>query len=528
MSQPLATPFPIYRLAWSTWALTLVGLCAAALGFHAGLGKMVDVWVGKEEYSHAILVPLIVAFLVWQRRPLLQRMGFEGSWWGFAIVALGSALQVLGRLATLYVVQQYALLLVVYGIVLALAGWRVVKRLGMPLLLLLSMVPLPEFLLKNVSAELQLLSSQLGVWFLRVAGVSVLLEGNVIDLGSYKLEVAEACSGLRYLFPLMTLGLILAYFFQAATWKRAFVFLSSIPVTIVMNSLRVALIGVMVDRWGPAMAQGFLHDFEGWAVFMASIGMLLLEIRLLSMLTGDRRPWRQMLGLNLPPPAPPGARQLTTLPSAALIASAVLLAVFTLATLLLPERRPIVPARSALMEFPLQLEQWSGRRMPLEQVYLNQLQLDDYLVADFSAVNPPDPVNLYIAWYNSQAAGESAHSPRTCIPGGGWRITEFSQRAVDGVRIAGTSLRVNRALIEYGTQRQLVYYWFQQRGRAITSEYLLKWYLLRDSITRNRTDGALVRLTVPLRGGEQAQDGDRQLQQFVAALAPRLENFIPD
>src|SRR6201999_3169631 len=108
------------------------------------------------------------------------------------------------------------------------------------------------------------------------AGISVLLEGNVIDLGSYQLEVAEARSGLRYLFPLMTLGFILAYLFRGPLWKRIAIFLATIPITVVMNSLRIGFIGITVDRWGRAMAEGALHDFEGWVVFMFSTATLIL------------------------------------------------------------------------------------------------------------------------------------------------------------------------------------------------------------------------------------------------------------
>ena len=127
------------------------------------------------------------------------------------------------------------------------------------------MIPLPEFVLANLSTRLQLLSSQLGVAFIRLFDISVFVEGNVIDLGGYKLQVAEACSGLRYLFPLMTLGFLMACFYKGARWKRVVLFLSSIPITVLMNSIRIGIIGVTVERWGIRMAEGFLHDFRaGW------------------------------------------------------------------------------------------------------------------------------------------------------------------------------------------------------------------------------------------------------------------------
>src|SRR5207245_1672825 len=156
----------------------------------------------------------------------------------------------------LQTVQHYAFLLVIYGLVLALTGPAIFRRLWMPLLMLVFAIPLPSFFNNSLSLHLQLLSSGLGVWVIRAAGISVLLEGNVIDLGSYQLEVAEACSGLRYLFPLMTLAFIVAYLFRGPMWKRIALFLSSVPITIVMNSLRIGFIGITVERWGSGMAEG--------------------------------------------------------------------------------------------------------------------------------------------------------------------------------------------------------------------------------------------------------------------------------
>ena len=144
-----------------------------------------------------------------------------------------------------------------------------------PLLFLLFMIPLPNFLYNNLSAQLQLLSSELGVAVIRLFDIGVYLEGNVIDLGTYKLQVVEACSGLRYLFPLTSLAFLMAYLFKAAAWKRIVIFLSSIPITLLINSFRIGVIGVLVEYWGPGQAEGFLHDFEGWVVFMSSLGVLL-------------------------------------------------------------------------------------------------------------------------------------------------------------------------------------------------------------------------------------------------------------
>ena len=264
------------------WAALAIAAVVVAATMQTGIGHMIDMWLHREEYSHALLIPLISAYLLWQQRAALARLELKGSWVGVAIILFGTLLQIAGVLAAVDVVQQYGLLIAIYGLVIALLGVTATLNLWAPLLLLALMVPLPQFLLANFSAQLQLISSQIGVWFIRLFDISVFVEGNVIDLGGYKLQVAEACDGLRYLFPLMTMGFIMAYLFKVDMWKRVVLFLSTIPVTILMNSFRIGTIGVMVEHWGQSMAEGFLHDFQGWAVFMTSAGVLLLEMMLLA------------------------------------------------------------------------------------------------------------------------------------------------------------------------------------------------------------------------------------------------------
>src|SRR5450755_2124824 len=512
---------PIFHLTRFAWIVLAVAMAAAALAVKTGFAQMMRWVVVRPEYSHGMIIPFVAAFLVWQRREQIERLPFTGSWAGLLLAVCGAALGAIGKMSALFTIEDYSVLITLYGLVLALTGWRVFRLLWVPLLILIFMVPLPEFLYQNFSVQLQLLSSQIGVWFIRLLGISVYLEGNVIDLGVYKLQVAEACSGLRYLFPLMTIGFLIAYFFKTAFWKRALLFLSTIPITILMNSFRIGTIGVMVDHWGVQMAEGFLHEFQGWAMFMASGAIMVLEMMLLARVGAGRQPWRELFGLEFPAPTPKAPPAVVRPVPISLYASVVALGVVAALSLSLPERAESIPPRKPFADYPTTLGPWLGRREPLEAVYLDQLMLDDYLLTDFVREQEP-PINYYIAWYSSQRAGRSAHSPRGCLPGGGWVIESFSQRALPDVRIGHEPLRVNRALIRLGNQQQLVYYWFQQRGRMITNEYAAKWFLFWDALTRNRTDGALVRLVVALPPGRSATAADRQLTEFAAAVTPTL------
>jgi len=516
------------------WRLTLGPIAAAAAVsvlslwlFWDGLALMASWWLGNPEYSHCILIPPIAAFLIWQQKDRLEQLPFPGSWWGVALVLLGGALLVLGQLGTIYTVVQYAYLVTLYGLVLSFTGSRAFRVLLVPMFILLFMIPLPQFFLFNLSAKLQLLSSAMGVGFMRLFGIAVFLEGNVIDLGGYRLQVAEACDGLRYLFPLMTLSFLMAYFYKGAFWKRAVVFLSSVPITLLMNSWRIGTIGVMVEHWGIGMAEGFLHQFQGWMVFMLSAGLLLGEMALLNRVGHESGTWRQLFGVEFPLPTPAGAAVRQRVMPGTFLAAAGVLIVFVMIAVLLPRPAEVIPARSSFVDFPLTLGRWTAHREVMEAVYFDQLKLDDYFLADYTD-GAGHAVNVYLSYYNSQRKGDAVHSPRACLPGGGWDLRTFDQRELPGIRINGQALRVNRTLIELGNQRELVYYWFDQRGRIVTNEFAVKWYIFWDAVTRHRTDGAMIRLitAVPLNGTE--ADADKQMIDVAARLAPDLSRFIPN
>lgn len=508
------------------WGAAVASLALVLILFDEGLKFLLEIWDTREEYSHGYLIPFVVAFLIWQKKEILQQTRFEGSWTGLGTVVAGLLLFAVGELSTLYVIVQYSFLVVLIGLVLSFMGWQAFREIQVPLLMLVLMIPLPNFLLQSLSNELQLISSQLGVWVIKLFGISVLLEGNVIDLGEYKLQVVEACNGLRYLFPLMTFGIITAYFYKAEMWKRVVIVFSTIPITVFMNSFRIGVIGVTVEFWGKSMAEGFLHDFEGWVVFMACTGVLFLEMWLLTKFGNNRKPLSAVFSIDMPGKSQVNIHaQPRTLPRS-YIGAATLLMFVTVASLLVPERQEAQVVRKHFSMFPLTVEAWTGKDDRLEKIYVDALKFEDYILADYRNIGNEE-VNFYVAYYGSQRKGESAHSPRTCIPGGGWKIESISQRTINDIQINNAPLRVNRTIISMGEHKQLVYYWFQQRGRIITDEYHVKWYLFWDALTKNRTDGALVRLTAYVKPGQDIEEADALLKDFAQSINIILQDYIP-
>jgi len=518
----------IWQESTLLWISLLASFCFLIAIYFEGLAFMAELWQ-HEEYSHAYMLPVVSLFFIWLKKDELATQQLNGSWVGVIALFGGVLLYVVGELSSLYILIQYGFLVALGGLLISQFGLRGFRIIWAAYFLLIFMIPLPNFLQIALSAKLQLISSEIGVMFIRMFGISVFLEGNVIDLGSMKLQVVDACSGLRYLFPLMALSFIAAYLFKAELWKRIAVFLSAIPVTVIMNSIRIGLIGVTVEYWGKAAAEGVLHDFEGWLVFMACTGLLVLEMWLLLKIGKSKIPLSEAFNLEFPVKRKNVSIKPRNL-SVQVIAAMVILASALVLSMQLPNREEIRPDRELFSSFPLSFKDWQGENKRLEKIYIDALKFEDYTMINYRLPDQSNNnyVNFYVAYYGSQRKGESAHSPRTCIPGSGWRFTEFDQKIIDNVFVNGKPLQVNRSLIQYGDSRQLVYYWFQQRGRVITNEYLVKLYLFWDGLTRNRSDGALVRLTTNIAPSADTKAADQLLIKFASEVTPLLESYIPN
>ncbi|MGZ5244935.1 MAG: VPLPA-CTERM-specific exosortase XrtD [Methylobacter sp.] len=496
--------------------------------FRRSLNDMTTTWINVEEYGHGFFIPFISLYFISIRRHELKFVKqFKSSLPGLIIVTAGLILFILGQLATLKTIEQYAFILTLTGIFTSMFGMHGLRIAWLPLLFLIFMVPFPAFILNNLSSKLQLISSWIGVEFIRACDIMVYLEGNVIDLGTYKLQVVDACSGLRYLFPLTSLSFLCAYLFKGPIWQKLLIFVSAAPLTIFMNSFRIGVIGIMVQYWGTEMAEGFMHDFEGWIIFMACMVVLFAEMWLLARISGEKPALSDLV--KIPDEWTNRVKQDTAgiVFNKSLFIVLLLISTGALASHYFQGREEIIPERKPFLNFPLKIGNWQGRNDYLSQNYLDGLKLTDYVLINYAQPKTNNIVNFYSAYYKSQRTGESVHSPRSCIPGDGWQITSFRQLALPQIKLDGTPVNVDRAVIEKGDSRQLVYYWFQQRGRSLTNEYLVKWYLFYDAITMNRTDGSLIRLVTAVRQGENIELADQRLQSFMKDLMPELTAFLP-
>ncbi|MBU1276854.1 MAG: exosortase [Proteobacteria bacterium] len=272
-------------LTWLAWAVVL-GLLAWVYAPH--VAGMVANWWADPNYSHGFLVPLISAYLIWRQRKELAEATKKPNYLGLAVVAAGLLVLVLGQLAHEFYLRRISLIPVMWGLVLLAWGWGVARRVLFAFVYLILMVPLPYLLYDAVAFPLRLIAAQIAAWGIRLFGIPVYLEGNVIHLPNIVMDVVDACSGIRSLISLLAVGVILAYLIIPKRWIKVVVVLLVPPVAVFTNALRVTLAGVLSQWVGPQTLEGVMHDFVGWLVFMAGFILLLAITLLLKKLSSPR------------------------------------------------------------------------------------------------------------------------------------------------------------------------------------------------------------------------------------------------
>ncbi|WP_311029160.1 VPLPA-CTERM-specific exosortase XrtD [Mesorhizobium koreense] len=505
-----------------------VAATGAALFFWNGLASLGAAWA-RPEYSYGPLVPFITTYLTLReihRQPVKSDRGPRVFGLVVFVIAIGVGL--IGNLARIPDIITYGFILAIGAFVLLLAGTREGWRFWPGWLHLIFMLPLPQFIYLTVSTKLQLLSSALGVSFIQMANIPVYLDGNIIDLGNYKLQVAEACSGLRYLFPLFSFGWLMSVLYNGPNWHRVVIFLSTIPITILMNSFRIGMIGVLVNQFGISQAEGFLHFFEGWVIFLTCTIILYFEAWILWRFFSFGFPrTTHVLRLDYQGIHQPLARFLDAASNGALIGAALTMLAAGLAWQLLPSSAAPHVDRASFATFPLQIDHWQGSALVLDPDTARVLAADDYLLANYNANG--QEVGLLMSFYKSQTEGSGIHSPEICLPGGGWEVSQWEQVPIT-IQQGGTTqiYHVNRAVIQKGLDRQLVYYWFEEQGRRATNDYEAKFLSVWNTITQGRSDGGLVRLTTPIDPSRGIVDASARLASFLEKIAPILPDYFPD
>ena len=257
-------------LTWHTIAALTFGLL-----YWQVLRKLVYDWSHDENYSHGFLIVPIAFYFAWERRQALKDAVSKPSMLGLVVIIGSLLVLVAGKLGAELFLTRVSMIGMAVGVALFVFGWEHLRILFFPIAFMLLMIPIPSLIFNQIAFPLQLLASRFGEWTLQLLDIPVLREGNVIILANTRLEVAEACSGIRSLISLLTLGIVLGYFTDRRPSVRWLIALATVPVAIATNGVRVAGTGVAAHYVGPEAATGFLHTFSGWLMFVLASALLI-------------------------------------------------------------------------------------------------------------------------------------------------------------------------------------------------------------------------------------------------------------
>lgn len=515
-----------FRLSSKSLILLLFSLVLLIVAYFQAINRLIVHDWSRADFDYCYLIPFVVAYLIWEKRSQFARLASRSSWLGLIPVFFGIFFFLLGEFGGEFLSLYLSLWFMILGLCWIQFGWKKLKVILFPICFILTMFPPPSFFYSRITLNMQLISTKLGIHFLHLFQVPAYREGNVIDLGFTQLQIVQACSGLRFLIPLLILSILLVYYFRESWWKRGLVLLLAFPLSILMNGLRLAALALLTI-WlkDPGLAETWVHDALGWAMFVVSLGILLGVMQVLKGLppkTMETPPSTQEAESG-PNPGPDRNKRAVSAPY--ILALVLILGTFAF-VYYRANTSDIYPKAKNLAQFPKSLGTWQGEDYPLSERLLKALDLTDYYQADYRN-GQGDLVQFYVAWYETQAKGESIHSPETCLRGGGWQFQKSGATKLKISEYQASPLRANQALLSRPGEKMLTYFWFWCRGRNLVNGYELKLYNMWDRLTKRRTDGALIRVMTPIQPGKGVSQAKARIQSFLSQALPELEKYLP-
>lgn len=496
------------------WSFVFPGVIILlfAAAYSQAFASLVSMWWGSDDYTHGFLVPLISAYIVWRKGGLLLETRAQPAIaFGTIIMAMAGAALVAGRLGSIVILEELSIPLMISGLVLMLAGPFFLKALWFPIAYLLFMVKMFGEGSEKFHWPFQLLASNIGVWILQTVGIPAYKEAQYIQLPNIMLEVASACSGLRFLVSIIAIGIPLAWLTQRSWAKRVGLVVFAILIAVLANGLRVALIGVWAF-YGGAVVHGPMHVFQG--MFVAWIGFIALfggAWFLAGKEEGDRAKAMKPAALVL--------SLLGKISSAknwkAACASAVALLAVTGGLYFFYKTSPAASA-APLSSLPSTLGEWTATGEPA----------GDFLVAaggteELARIykKGDTALRVYVSYYDEQAQDHEMVNYRNS-----WKLHR-GERVSSVATAAGSTEEVNIALLKENNDRRLALFWYQMDDRVIADRITVKLWTMWQALASRRTNGAVVIVSAPPGAGDTAYL-EKQAADLAGRLIPALTGLV--
>ncbi len=496
--------------------------------FYPVYPELFDRWFTNSNYSYGVLVPFIALYFIWQKRDLLRHATISSSKWGIIVLSSSLVVYLLSYIGGIAVTMRITMIASLIGIILSILGARITRIIRFPLLFLFFMVPIPESIEMAVTLPLQLFATRAAAGVLSVLSIPFYREGNMLYFVKTQLEVAEACSGIRSITALSMLSVIFVHLMKPGWLRKAVILISTIPIAMAANILRVSGTGVLAHFFGERVARGFLHEFSGIVVFILGLAVLYLEFALLNTTpnshslppSGDSSEEKNLEGKKIEP-----ARL-----SIKFFSVTVLLMISSLLITTLISNRG-VPAVIAfnLEKIPMELDGFNGQRDLFPQRVYDALNADENVYRHYRSAQG-DQVDLYIGYYGTAKGGRTGHNPYGCLPGAGWGIIISEKLPLDSVDQPNDKKKkifINHILARQGDKFVNMFYWYQTRGNRIIDSGIqqnIDRFLSR--LLDNRNDGAFVQISTFSK--EDTIESARELgRSFAVKIMTLLPSYWP-
>ncbi|SEM27850.1 exosortase D, VPLPA-CTERM-specific [Syntrophus gentianae] len=485
------------------------------------LKSMVSTWWHNDDYSYGFFIPLISLYLFWDKRQLLKNLQFHSSWVVFPLLLLFVLISLYGILGSSGNISMPAVPVLIILFSAFCFGIQAFRQLILPLGFLVFMIPVPPVIENHLGVFLKSISSKIGGQIIELFNIPVHVSGNIIDLGFTQLQVVDACSGLRYLFPLIALGVLYAYFFEKIAWKKLVCVAATIPIAILVNALRIGATGILANFWGPSVAEGFFHGASAFVLFAVAFAMLFLIGLILR---------------KLPPKVPEvvKANSMEKMEQASIPAgdgkSAFYVSLLILSVVgwlsWSTGAMPAVKIQGGIQSFPLSIGAWQGQMELVDPEIIEKSGAEEAFSGLYRNPESGD-VSLYMGYRSSAfLANENYfHSPTVCLPSSGWIVKETTKHVIPDVPHFG-QISVSKMVIENMGARQLVYFWFQTKDKATSDKNINRFHLAMHAIMRDNTYALFIRPITPIRQGESMADAEKRMDQFVREMVGALDKYL--
>lgn len=487
---------------------------------------LLKMWWSSDDYSHGFFVPFISLYLVWVKREQLRDIRSNPNLKiGVLLILSAGFLLNFGRAGEIAVLQELSMLVMIAGLIALLLGVACLRMLALPIAYLLFMIKIFGEGVDWFHWPFQLVAADIGVWLLRLFGFAAYQEANYIQLPRVTLEVAAACSGVRFLVSIIAIGIPLAHVTQRTWFRKIGLVLFAVIVAIIANGIRVALIGVWAYHNGDADIHGPFHVLYG--VFVSWVGFIVLFVGAWILSKGPRGDKYPVISGKSLKGAKSDLRYQWHKWLEAAQSGKFRMPLFVAIVLLMAiggyyylHRTVPIPLKDGFMTFPMIIGEWKGEDVD-PGMYTLRLDWADEELMRIYRDKIGNTVKLYIAYFDDQQQGKELIMYKTS-----W-IFHRGDGTVGITGVDGKKYKVNQVVLNEGNSPQAVLFWYSLNGRVVANRYIAKLYTIWDALVYGRTNGALVSISAPLGQQEQPENGFENERRFIRDAMLAVHNYLP-